>query len=113
MQEIKHFKNKEEAIKYGREANFGKYDFEKIVIENYEDIFGADTEIIHKEIAHNQTVILCGTDIPYETEFYSFAYQMIDRFDLDEDESNCLRDEFIDTFERYCNVRFLDVYDRY
>ena len=108
MQEIKHFKNKEEAIKYGREANFGKYDFEKIVIENYEDIFWMNTEVIH-----NQTIILCGTDIPYETEFYSFAYQMIEKFNLDEDESSCLRDKFIDTFERYCNVKFLDVYDEY
>ena len=108
MEEIKHFKNKEEAIKYGREANFGKYDFEKIVVEEYEDVRFGDVVV-----SYDQVVILCGTDMPYEDEFYPFAYQMIDKFDLDEDEACDLRDKFIETFEKYCNVKFLDVYDEY
>lgn len=90
---MKEFADEESAKEYAAE-NLGKYEFQKAKI-------GEDT------------VILCGTCIPYEDEFYQFADEMLQKFDFLDLDTSTLRDKFIEVFEKYCNARFIEGCDEF
>lgn len=91
--DMKEFADEESAKEYAAE-NLGKYEFQKAKI-------GEDT------------VILCGTCIPYEDEFYQFADEMLKKFDFLDLDTSTLRDKFIEVFEKYCNARFVEGCDEF
>lgn len=90
---MKEFADEESAKEYAA-GNLGKYEFQKAKI-------GEDT------------VILCGTCIPYEDEFYQFADEMLQKFDFLDLDTSTLRDKFIEVFEKYCNARFIEGCDEF
>lgn len=90
---LREFTDEESAKEYALE-NLGKNEFQKAKI-------GEDT------------VVLCGTCIPYEDEFYPFAENMLQKFDFPSLDASSLRDEFIVIFEKYCNTRFIEGCDEF
>ncbi len=90
---MKEFKTKEEAKAYGKEQNFSKRQWEKVMV-------------------NGKKTILCGTCIPYEDTFYPFAEDELRMFGFDDDASD-LRDALIEAFEAYTGYEFLDVWDEF
>ncbi len=72
----------------------------------------------HKEFeivnALGYQVILCETCKPYEDPFYNFADKMLEKFGFDDQADAAeLRDCFIEAFEKYCGVKFVDIIDHF
>ena len=88
----KEFSSEKEAKEYGK--NFNKYDFEKVKIDG-KDVF------------------LCGTDLPYEEDFFNFASELIEKFGLISTDEAGLRDALIESFEKYTQTKFVTVCDEY
>ncbi len=101
MSEAKTFHDDMEAKEYGK--NFGKYEFEKIKVED-------------------EDVILCGTDQAVETDLWGGALELVENFcrmlgtvdkDFETDMASKIRDLVISEYEKDKKVRFLNVYDEY
>lgn len=89
---MKHFANDAEAKEYGE--SLAKDEWETVEV-------GKDT------------VILCGTCIPYEDEFFCFAEKTLEKFGFDKDAAPEVRDAMITAFEEACDIRFLDASDTF